>query len=90
MKYSVQVKPISYLKSHAAEVAATLSETRRPLVVTQNGEARLVVMDVRTYEEQEETMALLKLLALGHKDLEKGAFRNAEEVFSELDEPDLA
>ena len=47
-------------------------------------------MDVRTYEEQEETMALLKLLALGHKDLEKGAFRNAEEVFSELDELDLA
>ena len=90
MKYSTQVKPISYLKSHAAEVAATLAETRRPLVVTQNGEAKLVVMDVRTYEEQEETMALLKLLALGHKDLEKGAYRSAEDVFGELDEMDRA
>jgi prevent-host-death family protein len=90
MKYSSQVKPISYLKSHAAEVVATLAETRQPLVVTQNGEARLVVMDVRTYEEQEETMALLKLLALGNKDVEKGAFRSAEDVFRDLDELDLA
>lgn len=89
-KYSSQVKPISYLKSHAAEVAATLAETRRPLVITQNGEARLVVMDVRTYEEQEETMALLKLLALGHKAMEKGEFRSAEDVFSDLDELDRA
>ncbi|MGE4441546.1 MAG: type II toxin-antitoxin system Phd/YefM family antitoxin [Desulfomicrobium sp.] len=90
MKFSSQVKPISYLKSHAAEVAATLAETRRPLVVTQNGEARLVVMDVRTYEEQEETMALLKLLALGNKDVEKSAFRSAEDVFRDLHELDQA
>jgi prevent-host-death family protein len=90
MKYSSQVKPISYLKSHAAEVVATLAETRQPLVVTQNGEARLVVMDVRTYEEQEETMALLKLLALGNRDVEKGSFRSAEDVFRDLDELDQA
>jgi len=84
------VPTVEALGVHAAEVAANLAETRRPLVVTQNGEARLVVMDVRTYEEQEETMALLKLLALGNKDVEKGAFRSAEDVFRDLDELDLA
>lgn len=88
MKYSTQVKPISYLKSHAAEIAATLSQTRQPLLITQNGEARLVVMDVKSYEAQEETFALLKLLALGKRDMDQEKFRDAEDVFAELDKLD--
>ena len=52
MKYSTQVKPISYLKSHAAEIVTTLSQTREPLLITQNGEAKLVVMDVQSYESR--------------------------------------
>ena len=85
MKYSTQVKPISYLKSHAAEIVSTLAETREPLLITQNGEAKLVVMDVRTYEEQEQTLALLKILALGNREIELGRFRTASDVFVELD-----
>lgn len=50
MKYSTQIKPISYLKSHAAEIAATLAQTREPLLITRNGEARMVVVDVETHE----------------------------------------
>lgn len=65
MKYSTQIRPITYLKSHAAEIVKTLSESGEPLLITQNGEAKLVVMDLKTYEEQQETLALLKLLALG-------------------------
>ena len=85
MKYSTQVKPISYLKSHAAEIVSTLTETREPLLITQNGEAKLVVMDVRTYEEQEQTLALLKILALGNREIELGRFRTASDVFADLD-----
>jgi prevent-host-death family protein len=85
MKYSTQVKPISYLKSHAAEIIRDISETREPMLITQNGEAKLVVMDVRSYEEQEETLALLKLLAMGNREIEQGHFRNADEVFADID-----
>lgn len=88
MKFSTQVKPISYLKSHTAEIVKDLTEHRQPLLITQNGEAKLVVMDVRSYEEQEETLALLKLLAMGNHEIEQGKFRDAEEVFAELDKAD--
>ena len=88
MKFSTQVKPISYLKSHAAEIIKDISETREPMLITQNGEAKLVVMDVRSYEEQEETLALLKILALGNRDIEQGHFCPADDVFAELDKED--
>ncbi|GAB2879944.1 type II toxin-antitoxin system Phd/YefM family antitoxin [Pseudoduganella ginsengisoli] len=88
MKLSTQVKPISYLKSHAAEIVKDISESREPMLITQNGEAKLVVMDVRTYEEQEQTLALLKILALGNKEIEAGRFRSAEDVFAEMDKDD--
>ena len=85
MKFSTQVKPISYLKSHAAEIIRDISVSREPMLITQNGEAKLVVMDVRSYEDQEETLALLKLLALGNREIEQGHFRAADEVFADID-----
>ena len=85
MKFSTQVKPISYLKSHAAEIIRDITESREPMLITQNGEAKLVVMDVRSYEEQEETLALLKLLALGNREIDQGHFRSADEVFADID-----
>ncbi|MDP2822143.1 MAG: type II toxin-antitoxin system Phd/YefM family antitoxin [Sulfuritalea sp.] len=88
MKFSSQVKPISYLKSHAAEIVRDISESRKPMLITQNGEAKLVVMDVKSYEEQEETLPLLKILALGNREIELGKFRDAEEVFAGLDKAD--
>jgi prevent-host-death family protein len=88
MKFSTQVKPISYLKSHAAEIVKDISESREPMLITQNGEAKLVVMDVRSYEQQEETIALLKLLAIGSRDIEHGRFRDVEDVFADLDRED--
>ena len=88
MKLSSQIKPISYLKSHTAEIVKTLTESREPLVITQNGEAKLVVMDVKSFEELEDTMALLKLLAMGNREIEEGKFRDAEDVFADLDKVD--
>lgn len=86
MKFSTQIKPISYLKSHTAEIVKTISATREPLLITQNGEAKLVILDIKSYENWEESLALLKLLALGNREIEQGKFRDAEAVFAELDE----
>ena len=88
MKYSTQIKPISYLKSHTAEIVRELTESREPLLITQNGEAKLVVMDVRSWEEHSETLAMLKLLALGNREIEQGQFRTAADLFAELDRED--
>jgi len=85
MNFSTQVRPISYLKSHAAEIIKSISLSREPMVITQNGEAKLVVMDVSTFEASQQTLALLKILALGTIEIEKGKFRPASDVFADLD-----
>ena len=72
MRYSTQIKPISYLKANAAEVLAELQEHRKPLIITQNGEAKAVIQDVTSYEETQETLALLKILALGSQQVARG------------------
>jgi prevent-host-death family protein len=72
MRYSTQVKPISYLKANAAEVLQQLAERREPLVITQNGEAKAVLQDLASYEDTQQTLALLKILALGNRDIEEG------------------
>lgn len=84
MRYSTQVKPISHLKSNAAEVLRTLAESREPMVITQNGEARAVIQDVSTYEETQETLALLKILALGNQEIERGEVAPVDEVVARL------
>ncbi len=90
MRLSTQVKPISHLKSHAAEVIKEISESREPMLITQNGEAKLVIMDVHSYEAQEETLALLKILALGQKEIEAGRVSDASDVFAALEALDAA
>jgi prevent-host-death family protein len=87
MHYSSQVKPISYLKANAAEVLYELAEKREPLVITQNGEAKAVLQDVVSYEETQETLALLKILALGNREIEAGKLKPVTEVVSRLRAP---
>lgn len=84
MRYSSQVKPISYLKANAAEILATLGEQRGPLVITQNGEAKAVLQDVASYEATQETLALLKVLALGQREVAAGKVKPLSEVVARL------
>ena len=86
MRYSTQVKSISYLKANAAEMLQTLAEAREPVLITQNGEAKAVLQDVVSYEEMQETLALLKLLAMAELDIENGQVKPVDEVFAELRE----
>jgi prevent-host-death family protein len=84
VRYSTQIKPISYLKANAAEVLQVLEEQRKPMIITQNGEAKAVIQDVASYEEIQETLALLKILALGSQQVERGEITPIGEVLSRL------
>jgi prevent-host-death family protein len=84
MRYSTQVKPISYLKANAADVLTKLAEEREPLVITQNGEAKAVMQDVASYENTQETLALLKILAIGNAEVAEGKLEPAQVVFNRL------
>ena len=84
MKLSDQIKPISYLKAHAAEVVRNLSAQQGPLVITQNGEAKVVMQDIKSYEQTQETMALLKILALGQRQVDEGKVQAASDVVAKL------
>jgi len=84
MRYSSQVKPISYLKANAAEVLLQLSERREPMIITQNGEAKAVIQDVASFEEIQETLALLKILALGNQEIEAGKAHPVADVVARL------
>lgn len=80
------VKPISYVKAHAADILREVAETRTPIIITQNGEAKAVLQDIVSYEEIQESLALLKILALSRKDVEEGRVEPVEKVFADLRE----
>ncbi len=84
MKLSTQIRPISYLKAHAAEIVRKLAEQREPLIITQNGEAKVVIQDIDSYEQTQQTMALLKILALGMRQIEEGRVLPARDVIKSL------
>jgi len=84
MRYSTQIKPISFLKANAAEIFRRLTDEREPMVITQNGEATAVVQDIASFEQTQETLALLKLLALGNRDVEAGRTKPARAVVERL------
>jgi prevent-host-death family protein len=85
MSLSEQIKPISYLKSHAADIVKGFSDNPESIIITQNGEAKMVVMAIEAYERQQDTMALLKLLSLGKKEFQEGKFQSADQFFDEMD-----
>ncbi|MGK2927002.1 MAG: type II toxin-antitoxin system Phd/YefM family antitoxin [Lysobacterales bacterium] len=84
MKLSRQIKPISYLKAHAAEVVRDLAGQAEPMIITQNGEAKVVIQGIESYEQTQETMALLKILALGTRQVEEGKVQPAGDVIQRL------
>ncbi len=86
MKLSSQIKPISYLKSHAAEIVRNLERQQDPLIITQNGQAKVIIQNIESYEQTQEAMALLKILALGNRQIEEGKVETAADVTRRLRE----
>jgi len=80
MRLEDRVRSVSYLKAHAAEVLRDLAERREPLVITQNGEARAVMLDVGTFDALQETVALVKLFAVAERQERDGMVQTADEA----------
>jgi prevent-host-death family protein len=79
-----QIRSISYLKANAAEVLDRLAERGEPMLITQNGEAKAVIQDVASYEQTQETLALLKILALGNREIEEGKVKPVADAVRRL------
>ncbi len=85
MKFSTDIKPISYLKSKAADMLKQVNETRRPIIITQNGEAKAVLQDPESYENMRNVISMLKLISLGEEDIRSGKSKIQSEVLSDLE-----
>ena len=86
MRLSANVKSVGYLQENTDEIIRTLSERGEPLIITREGEAKAVVQDIAEYERTQQTLALLKILSLGRRQIEEGRVRPAAEVFSSIRE----
>lgn len=82
MRLTSQVRSISYLKAHAAELLRELEASQEPVIITQNGEARAVILDVASYDQLQETAALLKLLSLADRQVEEGMLESAVDAIA--------
>ncbi len=85
MTLATQIKPISYLKSNAADIVRDFATNPEPLIITQNGEAKMAVVEINQYERQQEQLALLRLIALGRKEYRAGKYTDAQTFFEGMD-----
>jgi len=85
MKYSESIKSISFFKNNLAHIIRQINEDQSTMIITQNGEAKAVVIDIKQYEQMQETMAMLEIIAQGKQDIAEGKFRPAQDVFRGLE-----
>lgn len=84
MKLSENIKPTSYLKEHVEEIVHELGQSPETFVITQDGQPKAVLQDIKSFERTQETLKLLKILAIGRRQIEEGKYRPANEVIAEL------
>lgn len=84
MKYSKAIKPISYLKAHASEVVRDVNTNHDTMIITLNGEAKAVIQDIEVYEQNQESLALLKILAQSTSNMGKKKFKPLKTAFSDI------
>ena len=85
MNISEDIKPITYLKSKAADLLKQINETHRPVVITQNGEPKAVLQDPESYENMRNAIGLLKLISQGEEDIKAGKSKSQEDVFADVE-----
>ncbi len=86
MKLSQDVKPVSYFKNNMAEVLRRLNENQGTMIITQNGEAKAAILDIQAYEDLQETLAMLEMVAQGNKSMAEGKYRPADQVLKEFED----
>ncbi len=80
------IKPVTYLKNRAADVLKYINETHRPMIITQNGEAKAVIQDPKSYEDMKNALAVMKLLSFAEEDIRNGNIHSEEDVFNSVEE----
>ena len=80
------IKPVTYLKSRAADILKYINETHRPMIITQNGEAKAVIQDPKSYEDMKNALAIMKLLSFAEEDIRNGNLHSEEDVFKSVEE----
>ena len=85
MNLREDIKPISYIKTNAADMLKRVNDTHNPIVITQNGEAKAVLMDTESYQEMRNSLGILKLLAESENDIENDDLYSQNEVFDEIE-----
>jgi len=80
------VKPISYIKTNAAQMMKYVNERKNPVIITQNGEAKAVLMDIETYQDTEDAFALMNIIKIAEKDIKNGNVKKADDVFKNMRE----
>ena len=85
MLYSEDIKPISFLKNKTADIIKKVNETKRAVIITQNGEAKAVVQDIKSYENLQNSLAMLKMIIQSENDIENGDIIEQEKMFTDLD-----
>jgi len=81
-----EIKPISYIKTNAADMMKYVNEHKSSIVITQNGEAKAVLVDIESYQSMKDAFNLLRMIKLSEMDVKAGHFRDADKVFSDLKE----
>ena len=85
MHLSQDIKPISYLKSRTADVINTVNENKRAMIITQNGEAKAVVQDIKSYENLQNSLAMLKLILHSERQVREGKVTEQKDVFADIE-----
>ncbi|MFK5882184.1 MAG: type II toxin-antitoxin system Phd/YefM family antitoxin [Sulfurospirillum sp.] len=80
------IKPVTYLKSRAADVLKYINETHRPMIITQNGEAKAVIQDPKSYQDMKNALTIMKLLSFAEEDIRNGNLHTQEDVFNSIEE----
>ena len=85
MNISQDIKPVTYLKSRAADLLKQINETHRPVVITQNGEPKAVLQDPKSYENMRNAIGILQLISQGEDDIRSGKSKSQQEVFKNIE-----
>ena len=85
MNLQQDIKSVTYLKTKSAQLIESISKNRRAVVITQNGEARAVVQDIASFEENRKALLLLKLIAQGEMDIKRGRTFKQAQVFARVE-----
>ena len=86
MNIQTDIKPVTYLKSRAADLLKQINETHRPVIITQNGEPRGVLQDPKSFEDMRNAIGILKLISQGEEGIKKGRVKTQEQVFNNIEE----